>query len=496
MTRRMTWLSLILALLLVVGCGSDDPTSTPVPAPTSTPVPTPTPTPVPTPTPTLVPEPQAPEAAPTVLELVSLDETQSLTMEALKALPAVEGWGGGKSSTGRIIIPELHKGVTLQELAAQVGGLEPGTGINIVAKDGYAMTFSYDQIVNGDFIIYDPGTGDETTIDDSLQVIVAYERGGQPIPGDEDGPLRIAIVSAQNNQVVDGHWAVKWVTELRIKSLAEDWTLHLEGAMVEEMDRATFESCAALNCHQATWTDDSAQVWTGVPLWMLAARVDDEIPHGEDSYLDDLATQGYTLDVIAADGYSVSFESTRINRDNGILMAYLVNDNPLQEKHFPLRVVGTDLQKNEQVGQVAQIVSHLPDAVAEAPKATEPPTPESPSGDAALAITGLVEQAQALSLEALQAMEVVEVTAEHPKKGEQTYEGVRLNALLDLAGVQAGATTLVITASDGYASEVPLADVQACADCLVAFDGDILKMVMPGMESSAWVKEVAQIEVK
>jgi hypothetical protein len=443
MTRRMTWLSLILALVFVVGCGSDDPTATPVPAPTFTPE----------------AEPQAPEAAPTALELVGLDETQSLTMEALKALPAVEGWGGGKSSTGRIILPELHKGVTLQELAAQVGGLEPGTGLNIVAKDGYAMTFSYDQIVNGDFIAYDPGTGDETTIDDSLQVIVAYERSGQPIPEDEDGPLRIAIVSAQNNQVVDGHWTVKWVTELRIKSLAEDWTLHLEGAVVEE------------------------------------------VPHGDGAYLEDLALQGYTLDVVAADGYSVSFESTRINRDNGILLAHLVNENPLQEKHFPLRLVGTDLQKNEQVGQVAQIVSHLPGAEAEAPEATEPPAseapaPAAPAGDAALAITGMVEQAQALSLEALQAMEVVEVTAEHPKKGEQTYEGVRLNALLDLAGVQAGAAGLVITAGDGYASEVVLADVQACADCLVAFDGDILKMVMPGMESSAWVKDVVQIEVK
>jgi hypothetical protein len=470
----MTWLSLIFVLVLVVGCGSDDPAATPVPETES----------------------QPSEAAPAAFELVGLDETQSLTMEALKALPAVEGWGGGKTSTGRIITPELHKGVTLQELAAQVGGLEPGTGLNIVARDGYAMTFSYDQIVNGDFIAYDPGTGDETTIDDSLQVILAYERGGQPIPEDDDGPLRIAIVSAQNNQVVDGHWTVKWVTELRIKSLAEDWTLHLEGAIVEEMDRATFESCAAANCHQATWTDDSAQVWTGVPLWLLAARVDDEVSHGDGAYLEDLALQGYMLDVVAADGYSTSFESIRINRDDGILVAHLVNENPLQEKHFPLRVVGADLQKNERVGQVAQIVSRLPGAEAEAPKATEPPAPEAPAGDAALTISGMVEQAQALSLEALQAIEVVEITAEHPKKGDQTYEGVRLNALLDLAGVQAGAAGLVVTASDGYASEVALADVQACADCLVAFDDDILRMVMPGMESSAWVKDVVQIEVK
>ena len=114
-----------------------------------------------------------------------------------------------------------------------------------------------------------------------------------------------------------------------------------------------------------------------------------ELDHG--AYLEDLALQGYTVDVVAADGYSVSFESARISRDNGILVAHLVNENPLQEKHFPLRVIGTDLQKNEQAGQVAQIVSHLPGVEAEAPpEAAEPPAPEAPAGDAALAIVGMV----------------------------------------------------------------------------------------------------------
>ena len=49
----------------------------------------------------------------------------------------------------------------------------------------------------------------------------------------------------------------------------------------------------------------------------------------------------------------------------------------------------------------------------------------------------------------LRAMEVLKINAEHPKNGKQEYEGLSLNALLDLAGVKDGATTLVITASDG-----------------------------------------------
>ena len=69
----------------------------------------------------------------------------------------------------------------------------------------------------------------------------------------------------------------------------------------------------------------------------------------------------------------------------------------------------------------------------------------------------------------LRALEVVKITAEHPKKGPQDYEGVRLSTLLDLAKVKPEATKLVITASDGFTAEVFLAEVQAIPDCLVAF---------------------------
>ena len=50
---------------------------------------------------------------------------------------------------------------------------------------------------------------------------------------------------------------------------------------------------------------------------------------------------------------------------------------------------------------------------------------------------------------------------------------------------------------DGYASEVSLAEVRACADCLIAFaDDGTLSMVMPGLDSGFWVKQVNFLEVK
>jgi len=177
---------------------------------------------------------------------------------------------------------------------------------------------------------------------------------------------------------------------------------------------------------------------------------------------------------------------SQISRDANILVAYRVNDEWLPEKHFPLRLVGVGLQKNEMVGQVARISLAVPAEASEAP-----------AGDAALVITGAVEQEQELSLEALQGLDVVEISVEHPKKGMQTFKGVRLNALLDLVGVKAEGTKLFMVAGEGYQTHTGVADVRACTDCLVAFtDSEGLYMVMPGMEGGLWVKDVKKIEIQ
>ena len=115
----------------------------------------------------------------------------------------------------------------------------------------------------------------------------------------------------------------------------------------------------------------------------------------------------------------------------------------------------------------------------------------------ALTVTGAVEKEQKLTLAALKGMSVVKLNLEHPKSGKQDYEGVRLNALLDLAQVKVTATKLTLTASDGFASEVTLADARKCADCLIAFSADgSLTTAMPGMTSNTWVKNLVKIEVK
>jgi DMSO/TMAO reductase YedYZ molybdopterin-dependent catalytic subunit len=418
-------------------------------------------------------------------------------MNDLKALPAAEGWAGIKSSTGKITVPERYKGVALAELCKAVGGITPNTGVTLTAKDGYAMTISYDQITLGDFITYDPGTGDELKTKDALTVLIAYEREGKPLPDDGDGPLKLVVISAKNNQVVDGHWAVKWVTQIAIKSLAQEWKLSLSGAIKEEMDRGTFQSCSAPACHGRTWTDDKAQVWSGVPLYLIAGRIDDETKHGDDSYNEPLAKKGYTLQIVSADGTKVVLDSERTYRNKKLIVAYLVNNNPLGDKDFPLRLVGADLKSNEMVGKITKIDLIMAAQTTPTPKpvvsATQAPVP---AGSFALTIIGAVDNPQFLKTEALKVMQAVKIKAEHPKQGMQDYEGVRLNALLDLASVKSSATKLVMTSSDGFVSEVMLADVRKCADCLLAYSDKKLNAAMPGMLSNFWAKDVVKIEVK
>jgi DMSO/TMAO reductase YedYZ molybdopterin-dependent catalytic subunit len=439
-----------------------------------------------------------------ILEVVGLDRSVSLSMDDLQDMPVAEGWSGTVSSSGKISPPMQIKGVSLVDLADLVGGLEGDVGIKIVAKDGYSITMSYDQIINGNFITYDPGTGDEKEIDDPLIAVVGYERGGESIPEDDDGPLRIFILSDRNNQIVDGHWTVKWVEKLELKPLAEDWVLYLEGTITEDLDRASFETCMAPGCHGSSWVDEEGNEWSGVPLYLLAGRVDDANVHEDRAYNDDYAVAGYDLEIFTADGYNATIPSSQSNFNEDLIIAMLMNNEFLVEDQFPLRLVGDDLEEIQMVSQIAQIVI-VPNIGVEVPSAetiaSEPgvePTVDLtlPEG-AVLKIAGNLRNQLMLTLENIEALGVVEVEVEHPKKGALTYQGVKLGLLLSLAGVEEDAKMLVMTSADRYSAEIPLTQVEACENCLVALgeDGSLI-MAMDGLDSSFWVKDVIHLMVR
>jgi len=117
--------------------------------------------------------------------------------------------------------------------------------------------------------------------------------------------------------------------------------------------------------------------------------------------------------------------------------------------------------------------------------------------NAALKITGKVATPIGWTEEAVRAMKTIDAQSTNKQGETQTYTGVLISDLLALAGPASDATTLVFVADDGFTAEVPLADVLACADCIVSFRSQGgFSTVLPGFAGSVQVKGVIEIQVK
>lgn len=117
--------------------------------------------------------------------------------------------------------------------------------------------------------------------------------------------------------------------------------------------------------------------------------------------------------------------------------------------------------------------------------------------NAALKITGKVTTPIGWTEEVVRAMKTIDAQSTNKDGQTETYTGVLIADLLALAGPTSDATTLVFVADDGYTAEVPLADVLACADCIVSFRSKGgFSTVLPGFSGKAQVKGVVEIQVK
>jgi hypothetical protein len=114
-----------------------------------------------------------------------------------------------------------------------------------------------------------------------------------------------------------------------------------------------------------------------------------------------------------------------------------------------------------------------------------------------MTVKGMVDNPIALTVDELKKMTVVDITATHPKLGEQQYSGVRLSDLLATLKVQAAATVVDLGCSDGYMAEVAIADINKSPDSMIAIGEDgTLNSVMPGMTGKAWAKDIISMEFK
>lgn len=172
--------------------------------------------------------------------------------------------------------------------------------------------------------------------------------------------------------------AVKAAATAAVKTVAAtgqaptEWTLQLTGARDENVTRAYFEdglACAS-SSHHVTWTDADENVWGGVPLWLLAAMVDDnpDIGNKHFNFNEELAALDYEIKIIAGDGWSTTLSSKDIAGSDAYIVANTLNGEPLPLKtaagkgSWPLHLKGSAIGGGQQVGNIVRIeLSGLPE---------------------------------------------------------------------------------------------------------------------------------------
>jgi len=179
---------------------------------------------------------------------------------------------------------------------------------------------------------------------------------------------------ASNNPIVDGDYVEFYygpdqettenataVVRITVNPEPGDWDLTMTGSTTEIISKSEFEG--GVSCgHYANWTDpDTGEFWEGIPLWLLVGWVDDGTQHGHDAFNDTLAAEGYSIKVIAGDGWSTSLDSVDIARNDGYIVANKLNGSALPEHTpsgkpcWPLHLKGANVTGGQQVGNIVEI---------------------------------------------------------------------------------------------------------------------------------------------
>jgi len=279
------------------------------------------------------------------------------------------------------------KGNDVKDLCEMLpdGGASAGDVIKIEASDGFSKSFDYEDVYTpepeqGKMIItwYTKDAGDGLT-GDCYVTDGSYNTGmrllffaetqspeGKYVFGNWD--MHETLAESRWHYYYDGTmWpsssglSVKYVSDIIIYSQEEppvepeaDWPLTLIGADTYVMEQSEFEDGAEPSCHGVEWVDGS-DTWSGIPLWRLCGWVDDDVQHGEGAFNDGLAADGYEIVVTAFDGYSKTFASADVARNDDMIIANELNGAELPVDYYPLRLVGPGLTGGQKVSMIVEI---------------------------------------------------------------------------------------------------------------------------------------------
>ena len=291
------------------------------------------------------------------IEIKYIDRNGNQHIIDLSQLPITNGVGGFKKSGGGISGPVGFSGPLLDELVNVYGGFTDEDALEVTATDDYMMTLSKEQ-TQGDITIYNSdgapiGTGPS-------DVMIAIDSDAEEM---KSSFPRIVYVS-QDSPITDGHFWVRNIAEIKVVPSIIEWNLTMTGLSEYISDRSTFESIA--NCHNSphppqTFEKENKQgtldTYEGVPLWALLSTVDgNDLETGHYRFNKELADAGYTVQIVAKDGYKVELTSQEVIYNNDIIVAYRMNNKPLPEEDGPLQLVGSGLpSKQHSIKNIAKI---------------------------------------------------------------------------------------------------------------------------------------------
>jgi hypothetical protein len=151
-----------------------------------------------------------PPSLPTMnLTVIGINGTEVvLNSTDIASLPSTRGLGGFRPS-----VVDNYTGVPLTNLCSLVGGIRNDSVVRITGSDNYSQTFSYDQIVNGNFTTYDPTTGNIVPHSEPLTLIIAYYKDDANLTS--QGPLMVAIIGPEGLGTAGKLW-VYYTTEIQI----------------------------------------------------------------------------------------------------------------------------------------------------------------------------------------------------------------------------------------------------------------------------------------
>jgi hypothetical protein len=126
---------------------------------------------------------------------------QTYAIADIEKLHGMQDMGGQKSDSGKIAI---YQGTELTSLitgtasfpGVEPGGITPGQSVTITGAGGKSVTFTYDQITNGNFPTYD-ASGNVTTPAANIATPIiglAYMVSGNMLSNGAPGPLELGIL--------------------------------------------------------------------------------------------------------------------------------------------------------------------------------------------------------------------------------------------------------------------------------------------------------------